>query len=292
LDILQGTSADDRVVSARWAEALRFLERAAEQGKMCAQLLCGKIYAAGDRSVPHNWTTAAKCFRKAAEAGMVRAQWYMGLCYYYGRGVDADTAQATTWFRKAAAQGDHTAAGALRTGVPGHPGVREVLARFTNAGCTAPHRHAVAHEFAGQVHETFLGNILQTCSQELQEAYSAASHQSLRDSIWLDVMMSSGISEEDLELTKRVYAYSLRTCTFCGSNSAPHRHCSLCMEVSYCIETDCQHAHWNKAPSAESHKVLCPRIFVRGSKGRTRRAVAIATSLSSSSSSSFSSSSE
>jgi hypothetical protein len=56
------------------------------------------------------------------------------------------------------------------------------------------------------------------------------------------------------------------------------------MEVSYCIETDCQHLHWNKNPAAESHKVLCPRIFVRGSKGRTRRAAAIDTSSSSSSS--------
>jgi uncharacterized alpha/beta hydrolase family protein len=46
----------------------------------------------------------------------------------------------------------------------------------------------------------------------------------------------------------------------------------MCMDLRYCVGTDCQHGHKNKTPSAESHKVLCPRIFVRGSKGRTRRA--------------------
>jgi hypothetical protein len=45
------------------------------------------------------------------------------------------------------------------------------------------------------------------------------------------------------------------------------------MELRYCIGTDCQHGDWNhKTPAAESHKVLCPHIFVWGSKGRTRRA--------------------
>jgi hypothetical protein len=68
-----------------------------------------------------------------------------------------------------------------------------------------------------------------------------------------------------------MYAYSQMTCAFCGSNSAPLLKCSLCGEVRYCIGTDCQHADWNKTPAAESHKVLRPRIFVRGSKGRTRR---------------------
>ncbi len=58
------------------------------------------------------------------------------------------------------------------------------------------------------------------------------------------------------------------------------------MKLGYCMNTDCQDADWRKTPAAESHKVLCPRIFVRGSKGRTRRAVAIESSSSSSSSSS------
>jgi hypothetical protein len=122
------------------------------------------------------------------------------------------------------------------------------------------------------VNEQFIGPILQRCNQLLQEVDSAVPRQSVRDGIWLDFMFDNGISEEELALAKEIYAYSLRTCTFCGSNSAPLRNCSLCMELRYCIGTDCQHAHWNKTPAAESHKVLCPRIFVRGSKGRIRRA--------------------
>jgi hypothetical protein len=54
-------------------------------------------------------------------------------------------------------------------------------------------------------------------------------------------MMAVGISDEELELAKHIHAYSKRTCTFCGSNSAPLRNCSLCMELRYCIDTDCQH---------------------------------------------------
>jgi TPR repeat protein len=281
LDLLEGASADDRMVTAGWAKALSFLERAAEQGGVDAQSKCGEIYAAGDRSVPRNWTTAAKWWRKAAEAGLADGQWFIRLCSYYGRGVDRDVAQANAWFRKAAAQGDRAAVKALQSGVPGSQALREGLVRFTNAG-SAPPRHAAAHEFAGMVNEHFLVPMLQRSNDTLQEVDSGVAHQSVRDSTWVDFMLMYGLSDEDLELAKRVYAYALRTCAFCDSKSAPLRNCSLCMEVRYCIADNCQHAAWNKTPAAESHKVLCPRIFVRGSKGRTRRPVAETSSSSSS----------
>jgi TPR repeat protein len=144
LDILQGAPADDDVVAARWGEALRFLEGAAEQGVAQAQLQCGKIYAASGRSAPQNWTTAVKWWRKAAVAGETFGQWYIGVCYYYGRGVDRDVAQTMGWFRKAAAQGDAFAAEAVQTGIPAVEVVRGYIGRFTNAG-SAPLRHEVAH---------------------------------------------------------------------------------------------------------------------------------------------------
>jgi TPR repeat protein len=208
LDILQGTSADDGVVAARWAKTLNFLEKAAEQSIKEAQAMCGQIYANGDRSVPQNWTTAVKWWRKAAVAGQDLAQRYMGLCYYYGRGVDRDVAQAMVCFRKAAAQGDPAVVAAVQSGVPGHPAVWEVLARFTNAGSTAPQRHAAAHGFAGIVKEHFLGLYLQAYDQLLHEVDSAAPHQSVHDSLWLDFMLSFGLSAEELELAKRVHAYA------------------------------------------------------------------------------------
>jgi hypothetical protein len=104
----------------------------------------------------------------------------------------------------------------------------------------------------------------------LHEIDSAVPHQIPRDDMG-GLYVRCGISDEDLALAKQIHAYSQRTCTFCGSSSVPLRKCSLCMELRCCIGADCQHAHWNKTPAAESHKVLCPRILVRGSKGRTRR---------------------
>jgi TPR repeat protein len=128
------------------------------------------------------------------------AQWEIGLCYYYGRGVERDVAQATEWFKKAAAQGNPGAAQALQSGVAGFQAVREVMARFTNAG-SAPRRHEVAHAFAGQVNEQFLGYRLQKCSQLLKEVDSAVPHHSLRNSMWVDFMLLYGLSDEDLALS-------------------------------------------------------------------------------------------
>jgi TPR repeat protein len=150
LDMLQGAPADDHVVAARWVEALRFTEMAAEQGVQGAQGRCGLIYAIGGRSVPQNWTAALKWWRKAAEAGGKIAQWFVGQCYYYGRGEDRDVEQAKVWFRKAAAQGYLSAIEPAQSGIPGEA-LREDIVRFTNAG-SATVRLAVAHEFAEQIH--------------------------------------------------------------------------------------------------------------------------------------------
>jgi hypothetical protein len=90
----------------------------------------------------------------------------------------------------------------------------------------------------------FLKCHLQSCNLMLREVDSVVPHQSMRDSMWVGFMSGSGLSD--------------------------------------CVGTDCQHAHWNKTPAAESHKVLCPRIFVRGNKGRTRRPLVLETSSSSS----------
>jgi hypothetical protein len=64
---------------------------------------------------------------------------------------------------------------------------------------------------------------LQECNAALQEFGSVVPHQSVRDSIWVDFMMNAGLSYEEIELAKHIHAYSLRTCTFCGSNAVPLR---------------------------------------------------------------------
>jgi hypothetical protein len=78
-----------------------------------------------------------------------------------------------------------------------------MIVRFTNADY-APPRHATAHEFAWMVHENWLKRQLQECSNALQESGLAAPHQSPRDSMWVEFMLASGISDEELELAKRI----------------------------------------------------------------------------------------
>ena len=116
-----------------------------------------------------------------------------------GRGSERPRRKATLWLPTLYS----------RTGTPGHPDLRRMIVHFTNAGSTPP-RHEVAHEFAGQVHEHFLGVMLQRYNGRLQEVDSAVPHQSMRDSMWVNFMIEFGISDEELELAKRVYAYSLR----------------------------------------------------------------------------------
>ena len=70
LDLLQGAAADEEVVAARWAEALRYLNGAAEKGKVDSQNSVGLIYAMGrSPSVEQDWVTAVKWWHKAADAG-------------------------------------------------------------------------------------------------------------------------------------------------------------------------------------------------------------------------------
>ena len=112
---------------------------------------------------------------------------------------------------------------------------------------------------------------MQHYSQMLGEVEADVSHQPLCHGLWVDIMLTFGLSDEDLVLAKKAYAFSLRTCAFCGSKTAPLAKCSGCKEVRYCIGTDCQIQHWNNTPREESHKALCSRIYMPGSRGRTGR---------------------
>ncbi|HEV3239955.1 MAG TPA: tetratricopeptide repeat protein [Casimicrobiaceae bacterium] len=56
-----------------------------------------------------DYVTAAHELRQLAERGNAEAQYRVGLMYEFGKGYDADMAQAIIWLRKAAAQG-HVAA--------------------------------------------------------------------------------------------------------------------------------------------------------------------------------------
>ncbi len=89
---------------AQQSEALRkeFLEykAKAEKGDANAQSNLGGCYYHG-RGVEKDYAEAVKWFRKAAEQNFAEAQYNLGFCYYHGEGVEKDYAEAYAWFNLA-----------------------------------------------------------------------------------------------------------------------------------------------------------------------------------------------
>jgi hypothetical protein len=97
----QGTATD-------YAEALRWIQKAADQNDPKAEAALGYIYYDG-KGVPQNYSEAARWYRAAAEQRNSIAQ--QGLAYMYcnGLGVSQDDTEAARLYRKAAEQGDPVA---------------------------------------------------------------------------------------------------------------------------------------------------------------------------------------
>lgn len=91
-----------------YTEAIKYFEKAAEQGYALAQSYLGWCYEEG-KGVKQDYTQAVSWYRKAAEQGDAIAQYNLGVYYSKGRGVNQDYAQAVYWYRKAAEQGDEDA---------------------------------------------------------------------------------------------------------------------------------------------------------------------------------------
>ncbi|WP_305801890.1 tetratricopeptide repeat protein, partial [Thiolapillus sp.] len=64
----------------------------------------GLMYANG-RGVRQDFKEAVKWYQKAAEQGLPKAQVNLGLMYGEGQGVRQDFKEAVKWYRKAAEQG-------------------------------------------------------------------------------------------------------------------------------------------------------------------------------------------
>jgi TPR repeat protein len=88
--------------------ALEPITRFANEGIAQAQAYLGRMYDRGD-GVEANSATAVIWYRKAADQGDAQGQRGLGDAYYWGSGVTADPAKAMTWYRKAAEQGDSLA---------------------------------------------------------------------------------------------------------------------------------------------------------------------------------------
>src|SRR3990170_1139826 len=102
---LEGTKGTG--ISQDYAEAAKWLRKAAEQDNAKAQSSLGELYAKGN-GVPQDYTEAAKWYRKAAEQGNPDAEIKLALAYEEGRGVPQDYVQALMWANvaTAASKGD------------------------------------------------------------------------------------------------------------------------------------------------------------------------------------------
>ena len=81
----------------------------AEKGNSEAQFNLGFRYYSGHsifKEPDVDWPEAVKWFQKAADQGHIKAQRYLGNCYQNGSGVIKDSRRAVDWYRKAAEQED------------------------------------------------------------------------------------------------------------------------------------------------------------------------------------------
>jgi TPR repeat protein len=152
-------------VPQSYAEAARWLQRAADQEQAEAQSMLGTMYYFGE-GVPQNHLEASRLFRRAAEQGHPDARRWLGTLYHNGTGVPQNYAEAARWLRYAADQGDAEAQSKLGImhyfgeGVPqnhleasrlfrraaeqGHPDARRWLGTLYHNGTGVPQNYAEA----------------------------------------------------------------------------------------------------------------------------------------------------
>ena len=88
-----------------YAEAVKWLRKAAEQGNASGQSFLGYMYQYG-YGVSQDYAEAVKWYRKSAEQGNASGQNNLGYMYEKGYGVSKDYTEALKWYRKSAEQGD------------------------------------------------------------------------------------------------------------------------------------------------------------------------------------------
>lgn len=101
-------------VEQSYVEAFRWYKKAAEQGHADAQCEIGYMYFAG-KGIEKDFAEAYKWYKKAAERGHAYAQWTLGIKLEFGDGFDKDYSEAFKWYKKAAEQGYDSAQWRLGT---------------------------------------------------------------------------------------------------------------------------------------------------------------------------------
>jgi hypothetical protein len=92
------------------ATGVEWLQKAAEEGDVQAQVRLGECYLCGE-GVDEDLEQAASLFRQVADEDE-RAAYRLGDCLQFGWGVEADLEEAIRWYRRAAAS-EHPCADAM-----------------------------------------------------------------------------------------------------------------------------------------------------------------------------------
>lgn len=124
------------------ALSIHYYNIAAQQNHRDACFALTAWYLVGSPSVlPQSDTEAFLWAKKAAEAGLVKAMYAVGYFLEVGIGTDPNLAEATTWYKNAADQGDKRAQQRLKghgpQAVPGGPGsvlLRSVSDEMSTSG--------------------------------------------------------------------------------------------------------------------------------------------------------------
>jgi|GEM_PF-2294832 len=85
------------------AEAIQWLQRAADQKLAAAEAALGTAYFEG-KHIPEDYVAGWRWMRAAAEQGLPYAQNYLGVACSNGWGTNPDARQAVRWFQAARAQ--------------------------------------------------------------------------------------------------------------------------------------------------------------------------------------------
>ena len=84
-----------------YAEAAKWLTRAAEQGEHSSYLPLGWLYEDG-RGVPQSYAQAFKWYTRLAELGATDSQYNLAQMHLLGRGTPQDFIKAHAWYNLAA----------------------------------------------------------------------------------------------------------------------------------------------------------------------------------------------
>jgi len=103
----RSTSASSATLSTTTDDSLNNLKQAALSGDKEAMFKLGVCYFEG-KGVEENKAEAFQWFQKAADQNDASAQYNLGVMYSKGYGVEVDMGKAFYWFQKAALQGDRS----------------------------------------------------------------------------------------------------------------------------------------------------------------------------------------